>query len=163
MIGIEFGVFTQSAIKNLIAVVISLLLVLNFRLWKMPQREDWIWIFLWVLGDLAATIGIFIAFNRIAIGTSYLLFYAGNIIAGLVIGRLIFQEKLNTAKSIALILSFCGLFIIYSLNIEASKLIFIILAFISGIFVSVYNTFSKKFSYRYHETDLEKQKRRLAV
>lgn len=154
MIGIEFGVFAQSTIKNLIVVILSLLIVLKYQLWKTPQKQDWPWIIMWVCGDLAATIGIFIAFNKISIGTAYLLFYAGSLVAGSIIGRVIFQEKLSDVKSVSIVLSLLGLFIIYSLNIEASKLVFLLLAFLSGNFVAVYNTFSKKFSHKYHQMQL---------
>lgn len=57
MIGIEFGVFAQSTIKNLIVVILSLLIVLKYHLWKTPKKQDWPWIIMWVCGDLAATIG----------------------------------------------------------------------------------------------------------
>lgn len=110
MIGIDFGLFTQSTIRNLIVVVISFLIVRKYRLWKTPQKQDWPWIIMWVCGDLAATIGIFIAFNKIPIGISYLLFYAGSITAGIAIGSIFFKEKINHLKIISLVLSLNFLF-----------------------------------------------------
>ena len=154
MIGIEFGIFTQSAIRNLIVVIISFLIVKKYCLWRTPQKQDWPWIILWVCGDLAATIGIFVAFNKIPLGTSYMLFYAGSIISGFVIGKVIFREKISTVKLISATLSIIGLFFVYSLDFGQTMFNWMSLAFISGVFVSVYNTFSKKVSHKYHRMEL---------
>ncbi len=97
---------------------------------------------------------IFIAFNKIAIGTAYFLFYAGSVFTGYVLGRIFFNEKLTSLKAASLLIGLIGLILIYSIGFESNKVWFYILANIAGIGSAIWNVFSKKISQKYSTSQI---------
>ncbi|MBI4226112.1 DMT family transporter [Candidatus Roizmanbacteria bacterium] len=147
-IGIDFGIFFQSWTRNFI---ITLLIVpfFLFNFWKQIRRKDAQWFVLRSLGDLVTMVSIFVVFNKIAIGTSYFLFYAGSTVGGYLIGHYFFKEKITKQKLTSLIIGIFGLVLIYSLSLQKDKLFFYLLANLAGLSSAVWNIFSKKVSKDY--------------
>ncbi len=117
--------------------------------WVKIKREDLRWFFLLILSSLFDVVLIFIAFNHTSIATSYFLFYSSIIITGMVLGRFLFADKLDTMKVVSLTLIFLGLVLVFSLEVNNKNVIYLFLALLSGISVGAWNVFSKKLSSKY--------------
>lgn len=147
-IGIDFGIFFQSWTRNFIITLLILPFFL-FNNWKKIKSKDFRWFIIRSFGDLITMVSIFVAFNKIPIGTSYFLFYAGSTIGGYLIGFYIFNEKLTNQKISSLITGIVGLVLIYSLSFQKDKLFFYLLANVAGLSSAIWNIFSKKVSQNY--------------
>ncbi len=154
LIGISFGAFTQYWTRNfLVALVLFVVLVLNKK-WKRIHPQDIKWFVFWILNGIGSTVGIFVAFNNIPIGTAYFVFYSGIILAGCIAGRLLFHEILDSLKIVSMVLSVIGLTFIYSFTTQGYHTIWIFLAFASGICSGLWITSSKKLSHKYPTTQM---------
>lgn len=154
LIGLNFGVFSQNLIRNFLVIAISIAIVLLLGSWKTIRRSDRKWLFIWVLSSLSTTFGSFIAFNKLAIGTTYFLFHAGMMLGGYIIGKIVFGEVLNRIKVLSLFLILIGLSIIFSISLTSNLLLWAVIAFISGASTGVWNTMSKKVSQHYSSFQL---------
>lgn len=154
LIGIDFGVFTQNWARNLIVLLLISIVLFIKRLWKPIQKKDIPWMLAWILSGTGSVVGIFIAFNKIPIGTAYFIFYAGMILAGLTVGFLVYKERLTLEKILSAVLSIMGLLLIFSVYIKVDTLSWLSLSFGSGIASGLWTTFSKKISHTYPNTQL---------
>lgn len=147
LIGSSFGNFSQNWARNLIvlAIISTVVIIRKKKLFKI-RKKDIKWLLLWFLSGSWITVLTFIAFNNIPIGTTYLVIYAAMILSGFLSGKIFFDEKLNKTKVTSLMLSLLGLSIIYRFSIDADKIIFVVLGFVSGFMTGIWNTISKKFS-----------------
>lgn len=151
-----FQLFTQNWIRNLIVVCIIGIFLLFFRnkIWKKFNQKDIIWILLWSMSGIPAFFLFYIAVQHLQIGTSYFLLYSTMIVGGYICGKVLFKETLNTIKVFAILLSFIGLSLIYSVEISGEKILYIICALLAGAFTAIWNTLSKKFSDKYPNLQL---------
>ena len=149
-IGLEFGVFSQSWIRNLIIVtILAPYFLLNKKEWVKIKKEDIGWMLMWTLSGTGVMVLLFIAFNHLPIGTSYFLLYSTMIISGYISGRVFYKEKINTIKVVSIILALIGLTLVYSLDIPPEKVVYLLLALLSGALTGLWNTLSKKVSGKY--------------
>lgn len=135
------------------AIVLILLYPLRLK-FKPILKEDLKWIIAWAVIGSSSMIFLFVAFNNLPIGTVYFLLYSVMIIVGYLSGSILYKEKLNAVKLIALLLAFLGMSLIYSLNIPKDKVIYAVFCLISGSMVGLWDTLSKKFSKNYPELQL---------
>jgi|GEM_PF-498798 len=150
LIGDDFGAFSQNAIRNLFPFFIYGIILLLYRnQFKKILKKDIKWFLIWTLGGSSTTILTFIAFNHLPLGTTYFLVYSSMIASGLLVGSLLFKEKLTIEKILSLILSVVGLILIYSLSIDRSLIIYSLFAVIAGAVTGTWNTLSKKISGNY--------------
>lgn len=155
MMGTSFGNFTQNWVRNLLVLIFILFYSKIARLhWKGIRGRDIKWMLAWTLSGSLNTILLYISFNNIPIGTAYFLLYASMIGTGFISGKLLYGEKINNRKSLALGLSILGLIIIYFLDIKASQFIYTASALIAGVMVGLWNTLSKKVSDKYPNQQL---------
>ncbi len=154
LIGLDFGVFSQNFARNLIVALILALYIFSKRKWRKIRTEDVKWILTWVLSGFISIIAIFIAFNKIPIGTALFVFYAGSITGGYLVGSLFFNEKLSRIKLISIVLCFIGLALIYSLSFEIDNSTYILFALVAGFSTGLWNTLSKKVSGKYPHLQL---------
>lgn len=153
--GSLFGPFTQNWIRNgLAALFIAVLAKVTSQKWRPVENKDFKWLLIWILSGTLNSVLLFIAFNHIAIGTSYFLLYASMIGTGFIFGRIVFHEETTIQKIIGLCLSFLGLLIIYFLDIRTSNIIYTIFALSAGVMVGMWNVFSKKISGLYPNSQL---------
>lgn len=155
LIGIEFGAFAQNYSRSAILSIILLLYFLKKgSSWKKIEKNDYKWILAWLLPSPISMILTFIVFNNLAIGTTYFIFYSAMIVGGFIAGKMLFSERLNFEKILSLVFAFLGLGIIYSFNISANQIIYVIFAVLSGLLVGLWNSLSKKVSDKYPEIEL---------
>ena len=154
MIGQNFGEFSQSWTRNTIIIVLVGLFLLLTKTWKAIERKDWKWMILWPLSDVVSIVLLYITFNNLSIGTSYLLLYASMIIGGFIFGKLLYKEKLNIIKITSIILSMLGLILIFTAEFSIEKIQFIIFGLLAGVSTALWNNLSKKVSDRYPNAQL---------
>ncbi len=153
--GSLFGPFTQNWIRNgLAALFIAAFALITSQKWKRVEKRDFKWMLIWILSGTLNSVLLFVAFNHIAIGTSYFLLYASMIGTGFIFGKIVFNEKITIQKIMGLCLSITGLLIIYFLDIKTSNIIYTIFALSAGVMVGMWNVFSKKISGLYANSQL---------
>ncbi len=154
-INLGFQFFTQNWIRNFVIVlIIGLFFLINNKLWKKINKKDVKWILLWAFSGIPAFFLFYIAVQHLQIGTSYFLLYSTMIVGGYICGKIFFKETLNTVKVIAILLSFIGLSLIYSVEISGEKILYILFALLAGAFTAIWNTLSKKISDKYPNLQL---------
>jgi len=155
LIGDAFGNFNQNWIRNIFVVIFitTVIFIHKTRLLSF-KKEDVKWILLWFFSGSWITVLTFIVFNKLQIGTTYLLLYSGMIIAGFLSGRIFFNERLNKLKTMSLVFTFIGLFIIYRFTLGQDQIFYFLLGLISGFMTGTWNTISKKFSDNYPNSQM---------
>ena len=154
-IGLSFGVFSQNWIRNLIVVlVLALYFIITKQKWKKFRREDLVWLFGLLMLGWFQNILYFLVFNHLSIGTVYFLFYTTMIITGYLSGKILFGEKINIIKVIAIIMAITGLVLTYPVGLESGKNIYIFMTLFVGAATTLWYVFSKKISDHYHSFQL---------
>ncbi|MDO8610831.1 MAG: DMT family transporter [bacterium] len=150
MIGLNFGIFSQSWIRNGITSLILFAPMIIYRNWfKKIQKKDLIWLTLWTLGGSVNMVFFFIASNYLTFGTLYFIAYAFIIVTGFILGSILFKEKMNLMKIVSASLALLGLFLVCSATYKQSPILYLIFAAIVGITASFWSTLSKKISHHY--------------
>ena len=143
--GISFGPFLSTALRAFIVVFF----LIWFVSWKKIQMSDWKWFILRAIGNVTGTTCVFIAINKLSVGSALFSFYAGLILSSGLFGILFFKEKITLIKLTSLLLTAFGLILIYS---NQSKLIFnwyFIVAIIGGVGASLWSVFSRPITKKY--------------
>lgn len=154
MIGVDFGVFFFLFVRSLIILFcLGLYSFFRFRTWKGIEKDDYRWLILMSLSGFISSVLGFLAFNTLAIGTTYFVFYAVSTLGGYFFGKILFGEKLSGLRKISLFISLFGLFLIFSVNL-AQENIFLVLAMLAGFAGAGWNVFSKKVSLKYSLTQI---------
>lgn len=154
LISFQLPVFYQSFVRNVFAILIIGSLMFFFKKWKKVLRKDIKWFSLRSVFGFISFIGIYFAFTKLDIATTYFLTYAASAVVGYLLGVFIFKERLTKQTIISLILALSGLFFIYKVNINIKTFPYIILALISGFAGPGWNVFSKKISSSYSNLQL---------
>jgi drug/metabolite transporter (DMT)-like permease len=149
-IGLNFGIFFQSlARSSIILPLLAAVLFFSRKKWQSLAWRDYLWILAMSCFGFMSAIFFFVAINHLAVGLTYLTFYAVATLASFAIGYLIFGEKFSLIKIIALIICLIGLALIFSGAAFDGDLRFLIIAAFSGIGGAGWNVFSKKVSSKY--------------
>jgi drug/metabolite transporter (DMT)-like permease len=155
LIGDSFGPFAQNWVRNIgLAIIYLVIILLIPKNWKKIQKKDIKWFLIWTIGGSGSTILTFIAFNNLPLSTTYLLTYASMIFTGIITGTVIYKEKFTLIKLLSVCLSIVGLSIIYSFSIDSNKIIYAVIAVVSGILTGFWNVFSKKISGEYSNSQM---------
>lgn len=145
MIGLDFGIFSQGWIRNLtVALIVLVILALRHDL-KFSFRK-WKWVAAWLIAGYGSLIFVFIAFNKIPIGTTYFVNHAGMLLASYAVGIYLFKESFSRKKLFSLLLIFSGLYVICSFRFDFSYLKYIFFSIFSGICAGLWDSISKKIS-----------------
>ena len=155
MIGSDFLPFGQQLIRNILVTVLVLVSLSAFwQKMKPLQKSDVPWFSFWLIVGSPITAMLFLAFNNLPISTTYFLFYATMTITGIICGRFMFQEKINANKLISVVLVILGLLLTFSVSFEGDDVFYVILTLLSGVFLGMWRSSSKKFSHHYHGIQL---------
>ncbi len=152
--GFTIPLYYQSGIRAIVAAIMFLLLLISLGKWQSVGKRDFLWIFSRGFFGEVAIIGFFAAVNFLQVGTVYFIFYAGSTLGGYALGRLLFQERLTTVKILALLLSFIGLYLIYSVTVDNTKAIYIVISILSGVASAFWTILPKKISHSYSALQL---------
>lgn len=154
IVGFTFALFFQNWVRNLLSVLLLIIPLVVFKQWSNIRKKDFKWMVARSVAGIVCFIGSFVAFYFIPIGTAYFLFYGTMTTGCYILGAFLFKEKLTPIKILSLVLSIVGLLLIYSLNINLNKAIYIFAAIIAGLGSATWNTFSKKISGNYSALQL---------
>lgn len=154
IISMDFGAVFQVVARDTIVLGILTLYILKLKKWKKVIKSDYKWFFLMTFPGIVSIVAIFIAFNNLALGTAMFAFYAASTLASYLLGFTLFKEKLTWKKITSLFTSFIGLYLMFFSLFSAGKIIFLILACVSGIGSAGWNVISKKVSKKYAITQV---------
>lgn len=151
MIGLEFGAFSQSWIRNLlVSLLLFSIMIINWKkFWKTLQKKDIPMILVWTLVGSTNMVFFFITANKIQIGTLYFIAYTFIILSGFLFGNIFFKEKLNVVKVISSVLAIIGLCLVFTVSIEPKNYLYILFSAIVGITSAFWTSVSKKISPHY--------------
>lgn len=132
LVGMDFGVFTQSWVRYLIStIIISVYVYFKARKFTFT-KTDILWLLAWVGSDTISELLIFVSFNKINLGVAYFMLYVGIIFSGYIFGYLLYKERFTFIKITAAILSIIGMLLIFGSSWESLNPFYIILALLSG-------------------------------
>ena len=149
IISFNIPLFFQAWSRNVLAVLLIFGVIKIFGGWKKLKPGDFKWFALRSLGGFISFLAFYIGFIYLDFSTNYFISYAAATITGYLLGYLFFKEKLNQVKLISLGLSIIGLFLIFRVNLDLDKTIYLILSAVAGITLSVWTILSKKISGTY--------------
>jgi len=144
LINNEIPLYYQMGTRGIIALIIFIIIVVLFKQWKPIRLNTAFWL---IIRSICGTFGFaayYIGINNLSIGTAYLLSYAMVLIGGYLIGELFFHERITKIKLVSLGLALLGLFLIYSIDINPAKTIYVIIMLVSGLCTAIWNTFGNK-------------------
>jgi drug/metabolite transporter (DMT)-like permease len=146
-----FEVFTQNYLRSILIAVFFLGLFVFSKKSKFQRirKQDIKWFLIWNLSGATTVVLGFIVFNNLPISTTYFLFYPTMIISGLIVGSILYKEKINWAKITSIILLLLGLLSIYTVQFDVSLIGYMIMALAMGVLIGIWNTTSKKISNKY--------------
>jgi len=151
LIAFDLPLFYASSIRSLIPILIILVFLFFARKqhFKTVAAGDYKWIALRSLLGLVADLALIITFINIEIGTGYFIFYGVSTVAGYMLGKAMFGEKIDVIRGVALGLSILGLYLIYRINLTPNSGLYILLASLSGIGTAGWNIIAKKMADKY--------------
>ncbi len=154
LMGGKFDTFFQAWSRGVIVAIIFLLIGFFNKSFKKIQSKDYKWFLLSALGG-SLTIGPFyVAVLHMPIGIALLIFYAANTIFAYILGNLLFGERINNKKYIALLCSLIGLVFVYYESIRFYDLLYILNASFSGLMFTLFYLGSKKVNKTYSSAQI---------
>lgn len=146
LVGINFGIFTQSWVRYLISTcLVGFYLLVRASKIRLT-RTDIKWLVLWVVADTISELLIFVSFNKISLGIAYFMLYVGIIFSGYIFGYCLYKEKFTAIKLIAVALSVVGLSLILGVSWLNENPFYIVLALIAGVACGFWYTSTAKLS-----------------
>jgi drug/metabolite transporter (DMT)-like permease len=150
-----FGVFSQNYVRSLIIFIfLFIYLQLHGEVWKKIRNMDKKWLLSWLLSGSLLMITLYPAFNNLPIGTAYFLFYSTMIVAGLLMGKILFGERMSSTQYLSLLLVLVGMLLIFTVELSGETSLYIGFALFGGMLTGIWNTLSKKISNTYSEYQL---------
>ncbi len=153
IVGVNFGPVGQTMIRSVIRLII-ILIIIFFTRKKLAKisRHDLYWFFLLSATAAGCTLFYIPAIINLPFGLTMFLFYALGTISSYIVGYVLFKEKLNQGKIIALFLAILGMVAMFVDSIRLVNNLYLIFACISGFFYGLYSPFSKKITHKYSLT-----------
>lgn len=144
IIGFSLPLYYQTALRAVVAVMITIIILSLSKQWKEIPKRDYLWITFRAIFGIIAIVSYFIALNFLQIGLVYLIFFAGFTIGGYMMGKILFREKITQVRIVSLLLSLIGLYLIYSFSIGKNQIFYVLISLISGMTSAVWSTLAKK-------------------
>lgn len=149
LIGESFGDFYQGWTRGLITIVVLLPFLLYKKQIVSIKREDWRWLFVFLVFTSLTQAPIFYAFTHMDIGTASLLFFSSMLLTMYMVGFLFLGEKLTKVKVVAFVVAVAGLFFTFSFSLVAFTVLAAGAAMLNGIASGGEVSSSKKLSGSY--------------
>lgn len=144
--------FLSNVIRTFFVCLIVLPIII--KRWKPISKPYLFWIACYALSSSMSTLFFYLSMTKIVVTTGLFVFYSVSTIAGYILAKLLLSEKLNWQKSISLLLSFVGIFIIYQNSIALSGSIEFIYMIISGLLYAATNLSIRKIGTNYPVSQL---------
>lgn len=154
LVGTGFGNFSPFAIRGLVISTLLLTFMLIGKRYKRIEKRDMKWFLLMPVFGVLTFVTIFIAINNLAIGTVLFVHFATFAVSGFIFGYFVFRETASITRLASLALCIAGLLLIFSVSFSQDKLLFFILAFVSGLGNTGWYFSSKKISSKYSYSQL---------
>jgi drug/metabolite transporter (DMT)-like permease len=153
IVGNEFGPIGQTLSRSLIRLIMIIVIIFLFKIkLKKIAKKDIYWFTLLAASAAFCTLFYIPAIIHLPFGLTMFLFYALGTISSYFAGYILFKEKLNTSKIVALILAVIGLAVMFVESVHLVNNLYLIFACASGFFYGLYSPFSKKLTNSYSLT-----------
>lgn len=154
MIGQDFGQIFQVVARSALLLIFFTVLTLVQKSWRKILPGDYIWFFLMIIPGLIALVSMFSAFNHLPIGTVLFTYFAVSTLGSYILGFLLFKEQVNRLKIFSLLLSFLGLYLIFSGSFQPGNFFYLALSCLAGLGAAAWSVVSKKISNTYSVTQI---------
>jgi drug/metabolite transporter (DMT)-like permease len=150
----SFGEFSQAWSRG--AILFTVIIIANyfFHFFKKIQKADWKWFLAIALAGGLNQAPYFFGFKYLNIGTATLLFYASLVVGGYVIGKFLFNEKIDKVKYLSLGLAVFGMLVIYKLALRPDQFLAAGLTIVAGFMGAYAAIVPKKLSGSYPELQI---------
>lgn len=149
-IGFSLGLVYQQGVRTLFSALLAFLILwISGKLKKITRWKDWFWFCVRAVVGLVSFLCFFVSANNLTIGTNYFLSYFGMTIGGYTVAKVMFKERMSSMKWVSLFLAMLGLALIYLFDLRFTSIVYVALAFGSGLFGSLWNSLVKKISEGY--------------
>jgi drug/metabolite transporter (DMT)-like permease len=148
-INFNIPLFYQVTFRGIVQLIILTALYLFFDTKKPIAKKDIKWFFFRSACGFINSFGLYVAFTKITIGTTYFLSFAASTVCGYVLGSTLFKEQVTRRSLIALGLSLVGLGLVYSVSFQLSTVWYSLAAIVAGIAAPGWTVFSKYISKTY--------------
>jgi len=140
-----FGAFNiQFFREGLTALIILVLTLLGLSKWGKIQKEDIKYLILLGVVSTISNVCMYYVYQLLPLGIASFTTYASIIVISLVMGIIIFKEKLNIINSISLILAVLGLLIMFQIQTGDLNIWGIVAGLGFGFLISSFATLTKK-------------------
>jgi drug/metabolite transporter (DMT)-like permease len=154
MMGFDIPVLFGAAVRNCVAAPILLLPLFLNKTFRRMSTRDLGWLVLRAAIGIVGFFGSYYAVFYLPIGTSYFIMFGSSTITSFILGRVLFGEKPSKITYLALILALVGMWLVYSVSLDAHLIKYIWIALIGGVGAAGWNILSKKISDHYSATQL---------
>ncbi len=137
LIGSEFGLFFQTYTRAIIAWLIVIAIVIFLKQWR-PIKSKFDYGVLVLISFLGIfTQSVYYAYLHLGIGLTSVLFFFAMLLVQFLIGIFLFKEKLTTIKTISVLLSLFGVYLIFKNDINTFQLFAVIVALVAGFWLGM--------------------------
>jgi len=151
LMAIGLDEFSQAWTRALILLPIIGLIGLVFKQFKPIKKVDFPWFILIGLMGALNQAPYYYGFLKLPIGTATLLFYLGLTLGGYILGPLLFKEKIDKFKWLALSLGVIGLITIYKFELNLTLWLPATASLVAGLMGATAVVSTKKLSSHYSE------------
>jgi len=146
----DFEVFNvQFFREGLTAIIILVLTLLGFSKWGKIQKEDVKYLLLIGIVSTINNVCMYYVYQLLPLGIASFTTYSSIIIMSLLMGYIIFKERLDKIGVISLLSVILGLFVMFRLQTEGLNVLGILIGLTYGFMISLFVTFTKKLKGEY--------------
>jgi len=149
LIGPYFDIFYQGWTRSLLVALVLLPILIYRKEIVSIKKEDWGWMFVYLVFTSLTQAPLFYAFNHMDIGTATLLFFVSMLLTMYAVGFIFLKEQLTFMKALAFLIACTGLYITFSFSITTFAILAALMAILNGAASGGEVSFSKKLNGSY--------------
>ena len=130
--------------EGLTALIILLLTLLGLSKWEKIKKEDRKYLILLGIVSTLGNVCMYYIYQLLPLGIASFTTYASIIIFSLIMGRVIFNERINKISVISIILAIVGLLVMFQINLKDLSFVGIIAGLAFGFMISSFASITKK-------------------
>ena len=130
--------------EGLTALIILLLTLLGLSKWEKIKKEDRKYLILLGIVSTLSNVCMYYVYQLLPLGIASFTTYASIIIFSLIMGRVIFNERINKISVISIILAIVGLLVMFQINLKDLSFVGIIAGLAFGFMISSFASITKK-------------------
>lgn len=154
VMGFDIPILFGATVRNFVSALILVVPLLLTKTFQSMTKRDLGWVILRAAIGIFGFFGSYYSLFYLPIGMAYFILFGSATVTSFILGRLIFGERPSKITYLALILALVGLWLVYSVSIEAHLIKYVWVALVGGVGIAGWNIFSKKIPAHYSATQL---------